>query len=261
MCLSTENCFLTWDHVSFFILRNSFSKQISFCLFVFCVCFFFWKNFRASSSHRKCAVPDIQLQILHMFHAAQSLMFDIMNMLPFQGHTSCVCLCEKQSDQIILLHANPTALRQGWLLPTQPLNFHPKQMCVLFFFNCITLVTQYEPFSPRPGFRWPWIESLLKALPTPLILDDTCGIVDALTQIFSVWVFQSWTNDVSTSYASAGELLTGAHCKWGYLIYNILVRSAEMDNFMLQPYREVSMHVVIVHTIYSLARTFRPSKV
>lgn len=74
------------------------------------------------------------LKILHMFHAAQSLMFDMMTTLPFQGHTSCIRLREKQSDQIMLLHANPTTLRQGWLLPAQPLNFHPKQMCVFGFF-------------------------------------------------------------------------------------------------------------------------------
>lgn len=113
-------------------------QKISFCLFVLGF-FFFWKEaeqvLRASSSHRKCAAPDTRLKILHMFHAARSLMFDMMNMLPLQGHTSCICLCEKQSDQIILLHANPTALRQGWLLPAQPLNFHPKQMCMFCFFE------------------------------------------------------------------------------------------------------------------------------
>lgn len=108
--------------------------KTDFILFVF---FVFLEKSRASppsSSHRKSAVPDTQLKILHMFHAAQSLMFDMMNMLPFQGHTSCICLCEKQLDQIILLHANPTALRQGWLLQLNPwISIQNRCVCFVFF--------------------------------------------------------------------------------------------------------------------------------
>lgn len=83
----------------------------------------------------------------------------------------------------------PNRSAAGLTSSSSTLEFPSKtDVYVLFFLNCITLVTQYELFSLRPGFRWLWIESLLKALVTPLIL-DTCGIVDALTQIFCVWVF------------------------------------------------------------------------
>lgn len=98
-----------------------------------------------------------------------------MNTLTFRGHTSCICLHEKQSDQIVPLHANPTALRHSLLILAQPSNFHLKQMFFFFF----ALHNTSNPTQTLLLAAWFQASSNLKfnstpkALPTLLMFNCT----------------------------------------------------------------------------------------
>lgn len=83
-------------------------------------------------------------QCLAVWHSKKSHM-EYVN----AGRTHYFSLGEKQSVQIPLLRANPTAVRQVWLIPVQTPEF-PSKTDV---FNCITLVTQHKLPSWKADFR------------------------------------------------------------------------------------------------------------
>lgn len=160
--------FILFNHLSSAIL-NSFEwlcleKQIDslFTLQEMCIA---WH----------CITAWHTAQIWHFVSFSSDFNVDMMNTLTFKVHTNCVCLHEKQSDQMIPLHAIPTTLRQSSLIPAKPLNFHPKQM--FFFFG---LHNTSNPTQTLPLAAWFQVSSNLKfnstrkALPTLLIFNWTC---------------------------------------------------------------------------------------
>lgn len=102
--------------------------------------------------------------------------------------SACICAHEKQSEQIILLHAKPTAPRQPWLIPARPMNFHPKQMCLCLllssssFFSklhntsnptlAFLLGGRFQPHSDRE------VNSTLRAPSKPLIFN--CSLKESM---------------------------------------------------------------------------------